>query len=132
MPNFNLCIFEGHLGRAAEKKTDAIGEYAELSLAINAGKDKKPMWISCKVRGKSGDYAASICNKGDAVRVAGKIYWDPSHEKKTHYLDVREFSWIKKAGTDTFEKGYVGSDFEVASGAAKPVPAADGLDDLPF
>lgn len=77
MPFLNSCQFMGNIGRSAELKTNKDGtiSWAEFSVAVSVGsiKEKKTMWVRCRVFGRGAERALEKCQRGDAVYVSGRL-----------------------------------------------------------
>jgi single-stranded DNA-binding protein len=77
MPFLNSCQFMGNIGRSAELKLSKDGtiSWAEFSVAVSVGsiKEKKTMWVKCRVFGRGAERAIEKCQRGDAVYVSGRL-----------------------------------------------------------
>ena len=83
MNNINII---GRLGRDPELKYLADGKaVAELNLAIDDGygENKKTVWISCVLWGKSAEVASQYLNKGDRCGITGRLSQDTWDDKET-------------------------------------------------
>lgn len=84
MPNTNICIIEGHLGKDPEAKELKGGVIvANFTVATSIGRDEKQktQWHNCKVFGSTATDLALNGHKGDVVSLKGRIEYSQYNEK---------------------------------------------------
>lgn len=118
----NQITLIGRAGDAPEIKTTQAGDtIAKLSLAVDRGKDKDPVWFSVTFFGKQADVAAAYVTKGKQLAVVGRMLCDKwttdEGEKKTR--------WYVQG--DRLE--LLGSKGDTANGNASGEPSEE---ELPF
>jgi single-strand DNA-binding protein len=74
MATLNQCSFIGHLGKnpVLEVTSDGI-PYSKFSIAIDQGKDKKPMWLNVTCWDKLAERMEQYLYKGAQVFVQGRL-----------------------------------------------------------
>lgn len=97
----------GHLGQDPKETlfNDGKDMVTDISVAIDVGKEKPPVWVKCRFRGRvnsGGQGNRSIAERaleelrtGDSVTVSGKIdgYPDKNNEKASVlYLEAKDFN----------------------------------------
>lgn len=128
MPNENIIIFAGHLGRDAETNSTPGGtQYTRFSLCSTKKWKQGDKWkekqIWANVTAWKNDYAANL-KKGDGVVVIGELDYNVWTDKKEvkHYNNpilAKSVLPIKKVEkTDKPE--------------SNPEPAPQSEDDMPF
>lgn len=132
MPSWNTVHVEGRLGRDPEVKYIGSGGKAvtEVSIAVNAGKDKPPIWVPVKAWNERAGVLAGF-KKGQMVVIDGQIGVDTWQDKnsgakreKLYVLawDIALHEWSRE---------------DAPPATAPPplratVPTAADLDDHPF
>src|SRR3954470_16996677 len=88
MRSFNHVVFIGNVGRDPEERTvNGDVKVCDFSLAVDAGKDQEPLWLSVSAWRKLAELAKTYVHKGDALLVSGKLsvrkYTDKSDVERT-------------------------------------------------
>ena len=89
MPNTNIVILEGHLGKDPESKELNGGVIVcNFSIATSTGRDekKRTQWHSCKCFGSQATELAMNGRTGDVVSLTGRIEYRKWEEK--YYTDI--------------------------------------------
>ena len=89
MPNTNIVILQGHLGKDPESKELSSGVIVcNFSLATSMGKDdsKKTQWHMCKAFGSQAAELAMNGRTGDVVSLTGRIEYRKYEDK--YYTDI--------------------------------------------
>ena len=74
MATFNQCQFIGRLGKDPELNVTSNGKpYTKFSLAVDQGKDQKPMWLNVTTWDKLAETVEMYAQKGMQVFVQGKL-----------------------------------------------------------
>jgi single-strand DNA-binding protein len=71
---YNKVILEGHLGKDCEMRFTPDGKaVTKFSLAVNDGKDKKPIWVSITTWEKLAEICNASLKTGSHVLIDGKL-----------------------------------------------------------
>lgn len=74
MATFNQVQFIGRLGKDPELNVTSNGKpYTKFSLAVDQGKDQKPMWLNIVTWDKLAETVERYAHKGMQVFVQGKL-----------------------------------------------------------
>src|SRR3954452_16976260 len=88
MRSFNHAVFIGNVGKDPEERTvNGDVKVCDFSLAVDAGKDQEPLWLSVSAWRKLAEQVKTYVYKGDALLVSGKLsvrkYTDKSNVERT-------------------------------------------------
>src|SRR5260370_34661263 len=82
MASFNQCQFIGRLGKDPELTVTPNGNPVnKFSLAVDQGKDQKPMWLNVTAWEKLAEIVEKYALKGMQVFVQGKLVMRPYKDK---------------------------------------------------
>jgi single-strand DNA-binding protein len=83
MATLNQCSFIGHLGKDPELNVTSDGKpYTKFSIAVDQGKDKKPMWLNITTWDKLAERMEQYLYKGAQVFVQGQLQISIFTDKK--------------------------------------------------
>lgn len=122
MPNYNTCLFVGHLTRDVQLKfLPSQTAVADFGIAVNHKykvqdeKREDVMFLDCSVFGKKAETISQYFQKGKAILVRGRLAYETWEDKQG-------------GGKRSKHKLYV-EDFTFVGDGAKQ---AEGGDDIPF
>ncbi len=82
MASFNNCQFIGRLGKDPELTVTPNGKpVTKFSLAVDQGKDQKPMWLNIVAWENLAEIVEKYALKGMQVFVQGKLVMRPYRDK---------------------------------------------------
>lgn len=82
MASFNQCQFIGRLGKDPELTVTPNGKpVTKFSLAVDQGKDQKPMWLNITAWENLAEIVEKYALKGMQVFVQGKLVMRPYKDK---------------------------------------------------
>ena len=82
MASFNQVQFIGRLGKDPELTVTPTGKpVTKFSLAVDQGKDQKPMWLNVTAWEKLAEIVEKYTSKGMQVFVQGKLVMRPYKDK---------------------------------------------------
>ena len=73
MATFNQCQFIGRLGRDPEQTVINGSANTKFSLAVDQGKDQKPLWLNITTWDRLAEVVKQYARKGMQVFVQGKL-----------------------------------------------------------
>ena len=100
MPNTNMVILEGHLGKKPEAKEFKSGVVCcnfTLATTMGKGEKAKTQWHQCKVWGSQATDLALNADKGDVVSLKGRIEYR-EYEKKWYTEIIADMVHMTKKG----------------------------------
>ena len=81
MATFNQCQFIGRLGRDPEQTVINGSANTKFSLAVDQGKDQKPLWLTITTWDRLAEVVKQYARKGMQVFVQGKLVLRPYQDK---------------------------------------------------
>lgn len=82
MATLNQCSFIGRLGKDPVLEVTSDGKpYTKFSIAVDQGKDQKPMWLNIVCWEKLAEITEKYARKGMQVFVQGKLQLRPYKDK---------------------------------------------------
>lgn len=112
----------GHIARVTTRETKEGGTAASFSVATNRywtteeGRQQETTWFRCTCFGRQAEKLASLLNRGDMVRVQGRLMPDPdtgtpriwitkSGEHRANYeVRVMECELLSRGGSNARKK----------------------------
>ena len=83
MATLNQCSFIGHLGKDPVLDVTSEGTpFTKFSIAVDQGKDKKPMWLNITTWDKLAERMEQFLYKGAQVFVQGQLQISTFTDKK--------------------------------------------------
>ncbi len=83
MATFNQCTFIGRLGKNLEMSYTPNGKaVAKFSLAVDQGKDQKPLWLNIVCWNELAERMNQYLSKGQLVLVQGRLVMRPYTDQK--------------------------------------------------
>jgi single-strand DNA-binding protein len=73
MATFNQCQFIGRLGKNPEQTVVNGSPVTKFSLAVDQGKDQKPLWLNISTWDRLAEVVKQYARKGMQVFVQGKL-----------------------------------------------------------
>src|SRR5690242_17382447 len=93
MATLNQCNFIGHLGKDPELNVTSDGKpYTKFSIAVDQGKEKKPLWLNIITWDKLAERMEQYLYKGAQVFVQGQLQITTFTDKKgseRQVVDIR-------------------------------------------
>lgn len=96
----NCATFSGRIGNDADVRYTPSGSaVCDVSIAVNKGKDKPPLWIKATFWGKLAESLGQYLTKGKMINVAGPVdleLWTNNQSGEPQgkiTVTVREFSF---------------------------------------
>lgn len=134
MASFSTVTIAGNLLADPDIKLSASGvSYGELRVAYNARTKKngewteEPVFVSCKVFGKTAEVAQQYLSKGSGVLCSGELrmdQWEKDGEKRSKlYIHTERMQMLSKKE---------GSQAAPSRPASRPAPAPVAEEEIPF
>src|SRR5437763_16942921 len=118
MATFNQCQFIGRLGKDPEMNYTPSGKaVTKFSLAVDQGKDQKPLWLNIVCWNELAERMNEYLSKGQLVFVQGRLVMRPYQDKNQVERVAIE---IVASTVQMLEKG------------KKPLPSDESTEDVPF
>ena len=119
MATLNQCSFIGRLGKDPELSyTPNAKAVTKFSLAVDQGKDQKPLWLNIVCWNDLAERMNEYLNKGQLVFVQGKLV-------QRSYVDKNQ---VKRVATEI-----VASTVQMLEKGTKPMPESDeSTEETPF
>jgi single-strand DNA-binding protein len=108
MPNTNIVVLEGHLGKkpeAKEFKGGVISCNFTVATSMGKGEKAKTQWHNCQIWGSDATNLALNADKGDVVSLKGRIEYREYNGKWYTEIKVDHLHLTKKSskgGRDEF------------------------------
>src|SRR2546421_8924066 len=81
MATFNQCQFIGRLGKDPEQTLINGSSVTKFSLAVDLGKDQKPLWLNITTWDRLAEVVKQYAHKGALVFVQGRLVLRPYQDK---------------------------------------------------